>query len=1197
MHICQLKRNGGDGMSSRPDGADESPLAATGLADDADVVASLVDAAGVGLVLVGPDSTVEWVNDHAADYFALDTDAAVGMDRAAFLDACVRPRLEAPAGFPDADGDHDGHVLPGEGREERWLRYDSTPITTGQFTGGRLEQYVDVTADRRRSRGDRCRRVVETMDDAAYVVDGEGVVEYANPAAQAQTDRALPSLTGAPLLSVFDGLAAPAATLDPVERAVETVLGPDGDESVTVDHRLETPAGPRTYRFDCARAEGGAVITVRDVSAQRRRDRRYETLVENFPNGAVTLVDDDLRYQVAGGRLFEDIDDAAESTVGARVGDLSAGDREVFVESYRSALEGDPATVETSVGDRTLLLRTLPVYDEDGSVRTAIGMTQDITERQHREEELRWKSRALDEAPVGVAITDPTRPDNPMIYVNRRFCDMTGYDRETVVGRNCRFLQGPATEADATETLRSNIDANRPVSVELRNYRQDGRRFWNHLDVAPVCDESGAVVNFVGFQRDVTDRKERQRELREVNRRLDVALGETGTGIWVLEQDGDSVTPFGPTAELFDLPPETQSLDAYMDRIVAEDRQVVEDALGAMRERDERFDVEFRVEVDGRERWMHSRGTVFADDGEGGPRLVGAVSDVTDRKHRIQELEKRQRVLNELHTATREFYPPESLADITEFLVEFTENAFDVEYVSVKQFDEDTGCLEPAVRAGRDTEREIGTVSPGSGSIWESYRTGETRIATNERGEDVDSDRETTRLLITPVGDFGVLVVVVSAETGFDGADVDLIEVLTANAESAFQRLRSDKVHTALAAELSDKQSRVAELSDIVDSVQAVQRRLAVSESQEALESGVCEELLAMADIDFVWLGRPTGADTDLSAAAWAGDAGGYLDAVLGDATGRGLPAQRAAATCQPFTVDHIPSRVFDDPWAKEAVSHEFKSAYSVPLVYDDVLYGVLTAYSRTESAFGEMYANLFADIASLLVNYSRVLEQRQGGDGQLQTEAEFRIDDATETLQRLAAATDSTIRFDTVAERGDDYLRVLVTVVDGDTARVRDHAASMASVEAAAQFGDDSHSQLSLRLRPPTLESRVSRHGGRLLAAEFTADGTAALVGIPPSVSPRPIIDALTTQYEQIDLVAKRQTQRPSLPSAEEFENILTDRQCEILKTAFYGGYFETPRQVKRQEIADSFGISGPAVYNHLQAAHRSLLGTVFES
>ena len=1181
--------------SDQRDAPDLSGIDA-GLGADPEVVSSLVDTARIGLVLVGPKSRVQWVNEHAADYFGVDADAVVGMDHDDFLDSQLRPTLRSPERFPDAHGDagFDCHVQADADRAERWLQCDSVPVTDGEFAGGHLEQFVDVTGDQRRTRFEQFQRVVESTDDAVYVVDADSVIEYANPAAVEQTDRAVASLTGESMLSVFEQLAPPNVAAECFEHALRPVFGPESSDAA-VEQQIEAATGRGTFRFERTGTADGGVITVRNISDQRRRERRYETLVRNFPNGAVTLVDDDLRYQLAGGQLFEDLDETPESTVGSRVGELSSGDRTVFVESYRTALSGEASTVETSIGDRILALRALPVYDDDGVVRTAIGMTQDITEQKRREQELHWKSRALDEAPIGVTITDPALDDNPMIYVNDRFCSVTGYDRDSVLGENCRFLQGPATDGEPLATLRSAIEAERPVSVELRNYRRDGTQFWNQLDIAPVRDETGSVVNYVGFQQDVTARKERERELKELTQRLDIALEETETGVWVLERDDDSVTQVGTTAELFGLTSETHSLDTYLDAIVDADRAVVEDALRVARERNERFDFEFRVEVDGTERWIHSRGTVL-EDSQTAPRMVGVVTDVTERKHRVNDLEKRERILDELHTATREFYPPGSLSDITEFLVEFTEKAFDIEYVGVKQFDEETGRLEPAAAAGTDAETggAIGTVAPGQNPIWDAYRSGETRLYPGRAVEQVDDD---TQLLSTPVGDFGVLVAVIEDESGFDEVDVDLIEVLTANAESAFQRLRSDKVHTAITDELSAQESRITELSGIIDAVQAVQRRLAESDSQAALETGVCEELREMAQIDFVWLGQPTGEDTNLSPAAWAGDDEGYLDAVLANTTDCTLPARRAAADHRPFTVDSISNRVLDEPWAKEALSYEFKSAASVPLVYDGVLYGVLSAYSLSEAAFDGIYADLLTDVASLLVNYSRILEQRQGGTGRLYTELEFELRDPSDPLQRLAAATDSTIRFDTVAERTDDHTGILVTVVDGDPERVLEHAESMTSLGDVGWFGDREHRQLTLLVRTPFLESAISKHGGRLLDAESTASGTTVRIDIPEAVPHRPVLDSLTSRYEDIDLVAKRQTHRRSVPDAVQIEDLLTDRQCEILNAAFHGGYYETPRQVTGQEIAESLGISGPAVSNHLQAAHRTLLGTVFDS
>ena len=85
--------------------------------------------------------------------------------------------------------------------------------------------------------------------------------------------------------------------------------------------------------------------------------------------------------------------------------------------------------------------------------------------------------RAIEEAPVGITISDPSEPDNPLIYVNDEFCELTGYCRDEALGRNCRFLQGERTREKQVEKMRTAIDDGHPVSVELRNYREAGTMF------------------------------------------------------------------------------------------------------------------------------------------------------------------------------------------------------------------------------------------------------------------------------------------------------------------------------------------------------------------------------------------------------------------------------------------------------------------------------------------------------------------------------------------------------------------------------------------------------------------------------------------------------------------------------------------------------------------------------------------------
>src|SRR3954453_1838577 len=116
------------------------------------------------------------------------------------------------------------------------------------------------------------------------------------------------------------------------------------------------------------------------------------------------------------------------------------------------------------------------------------------------------RERAVIATDIPFTITDPRKPDNPLVWVNPSFTRVTGYEQDDVVGRNCRFLQGPATDPAAVDEIRRAIAERRTVTTTLLNYRKDGTAFWNQLSISPVFDGEGALVSFVGVQTDVTER-------------------------------------------------------------------------------------------------------------------------------------------------------------------------------------------------------------------------------------------------------------------------------------------------------------------------------------------------------------------------------------------------------------------------------------------------------------------------------------------------------------------------------------------------------------------------------------------------------------------------------------------------------------------------------------------------------------------
>lgn len=119
-------------------------------------------------------------------------------------------------------------------------------------------------------------------------------------------------------------------------------------------------------------------------------------------------------------------------------------------------------------------------------------------------------SDMIDASATAAVITNPRLDDNPIVACNDPFLRLTGYSRDEVLGRNCRFLSGADTDARATRTLRSGIRDGRPVLVEVLNYRKDGSPFRNSVMIAPLFGPDGRLEYFLGSQAEIVEEEDRR---------------------------------------------------------------------------------------------------------------------------------------------------------------------------------------------------------------------------------------------------------------------------------------------------------------------------------------------------------------------------------------------------------------------------------------------------------------------------------------------------------------------------------------------------------------------------------------------------------------------------------------------------------------------------------------------------------------
>jgi len=127
---------------------------------------------------------------------------------------------------------------------------------------------------------------------------------------------------------------------------------------------------------------------------------------------------------------------------------------------------------------------------------------------------------------MSMIITDPRKPDNPIVFANDSFLRLTGYAREEIMGRNCRFLQGPDTDPDGIAELRTAIAEGNDISIDILNYHKDGSTFWNALYISPVYNDRGELLFFFASQLDVSDRKLSEHRIAADKERFEAAVKE-----------------------------------------------------------------------------------------------------------------------------------------------------------------------------------------------------------------------------------------------------------------------------------------------------------------------------------------------------------------------------------------------------------------------------------------------------------------------------------------------------------------------------------------------------------------------------------------------------------------------------------------------------------------------------------------------
>ncbi|MEZ3164260.1 PAS domain S-box protein [Halorubrum sp. RMP-47] len=511
----------------RRDGVDETALLARRMDG---VAASPADAS------LGAESTERLLDAIDDSFYALDADGALERWNDRFRESTGyddgelegMPALDLFAG---ADRDRVAEAIEtvfetGSATVEAELVAKDGETTPVEYTGalvtdgdGSPRGIVGIGRDltQRREREDRLvrlRQAVETITDAApltlFEVGPEGTVStvrgetlgrrlgdgISSGDAVEETFADQPGMRRA-IEAALDGESA-RDLVDVSDSTFEVWLRPALDEAGSVARVVGlaldvTEREERAVMLDQIQANAEEVIWI-STPGKESMDFITDAYEDVWGTHPETLDDDPMSFVRA-----VHPDDRVEAAL-----ERQQADPDAYDETYR--------VVHPDGEVRWIHDKSSGVY-EDGELTRVVGIATDVTVRKRRERKLRLKNRAVETAPVGIAIHETTDPGNPISYVNDAFEAITGYDGDSIAGEGVSALGGEDTDPDRVETLASAIEAGDRGSETLVLHRADGTPFWGRIAVAPVVGGDDEATHAVSFVQDVTESKEHEQEI------------------------------------------------------------------------------------------------------------------------------------------------------------------------------------------------------------------------------------------------------------------------------------------------------------------------------------------------------------------------------------------------------------------------------------------------------------------------------------------------------------------------------------------------------------------------------------------------------------------------------------------------------------------------------------------------------------
>mgnify|MGYP000745862128 CR=1 FL=1 len=542
-----------------------------------------------------------------------------------------------------------------------------------------------------------------------------------------------------------------------------------------------------------------------------------------------------------------------------------------------------------------------------------------------------------------------------------------------------------------------------------------------------------------------------------------------------------------------------------------------------------------------------------------------------------------------------------SETEAAQIAVNRARNLLDLSDVVLYGFDSDTNSFRPLAATADDTPSNEPIPADGDSLVSSAFFTEETITVENGSTADTPADEAFGRgkAVFVPLGDHGVLRAGDEIGGSFDAQTRRITELLGATIRTAFDRLTYETELEDRQHELEQQTIQLERMNRLTELSQKIHEQVLRADSRSEIEQAVCDQLVASDICAFAWIGEYEADDERVTPRTWAGTDRGFLEESRSP-TGEtpAPPAIQTARTGEQTLDNNVADGLRGGGWRRRLLERGYQSVVSVPITYQQLSYGVLTAYAKSRDVFDLPTQSVLEEVSETVGYAINSIETKQGLVANHAVELQLEATESDDILHRIASIVDATVTFEGIVPQEGDTCTVFFST-DGETDAV------LASTDSLPRLGGlecltdtEDRSLFEATVSGGQLALTIAEQGGAPQLIRSDGEVLEIHLEVPQTVDVRQLISELRRSCPTIELTSRRKRER-GVQTRESFHaeltSQLTPRQFEVLLAAYYSGFYQSPRERTGQEIADTLDISQPTFSHHLRVAVRKLLEQLF--